>query len=59
MMKHRVYTMNAQAWENGLTWDEAIYNNQLETVEEFDTIEEATEYFENELGGDAEKYGVE
>ena len=56
---NRVYRMTKEAWNNGLTWDEAIYNGQIETVEEFDSLEEALSYFENELGGDSEKYGVE
>ena len=56
---NRVYRMTKESWENGLTWDEAIYNGQIETVEEFDSLEEALSYFENELGGDSEKYGGE
>ena len=55
----RVYTMTNEAWENGTDWDTAIYNGEIETVKEFDTIEEALAYFENELGGDTEIYGVE
>ena len=55
----RVYTMTNEAWENGKDWDEAIYNGEIETVKEFDTIEEALAYFENELGADSETYGVE
>ena len=55
----RVYTMTKTAWENGMDWDEAIYNGEIETVKEFDTIEEALAYFENELGADSETYGVE
>ena len=55
----RVYTMTNEAWENGTDWDTAIYNGEIETVKEFDTTEEALAYFENELGGDAERYGVE
>lgn len=58
-MTHRIYKMTAQAWENKMDWDSAIYSGEIETVEEFDTIEEAMEYFENELGGDSERYGVE
>lgn len=58
-MTHRIYKMTAQALENKMDWDSAIYNGEIETVEEFDTIEEAMEYFENELGGDSERYGVE
>ena len=56
---NRVYRMTREARNNGLTWDEAIYNGQIETVEEFDSLEEALSYFENELGGDSENYGVE
>ena len=55
----RVYTMTDEAWENGTDWGTAIYNGEIETVKEFDTTEEALAYFENELGGDAERYGVE
>ena len=55
----RVYTMTKEAWDNGTDWDTAIFNGEIETVKEFDTTEEALAYFENELGGDAERYGVE
>lgn len=58
-MTHRVYKMTENAWNNGMDWDTAIYNDEIETVEEFDSIEEALEYFENELGGNSEMYGVE
>lgn len=55
----RIYTMTKQAWENGADWDTAIYNGDIETVKEFDSYSDAVEYFENELGGDAERYGIE
>jgi hypothetical protein len=55
----RIYTMTKQAWENGTDWDTAIYNGNIETVKEFDSYSDAVEYFENELGGDAERYGIE
>lgn len=58
-MTNRVYKMTDIAWEKGMDWDTAIYNDEIETVEEFDSIEEALEYFENELGGNSEMYGVE
>jgi hypothetical protein len=58
-MKHRVYRMEEQAINWGLDWDEAIYCGAIETVKEFDTIEDAIAYFENELGGDSDMYGVE
>lgn len=59
MMNHRVYTMTAEAWNKGTDWDTAIYNNEIETVAEFETLEEALEYYENDLGGDSDRYGVE
>lgn len=55
----RIYTMTNEAWENGTDWDSAIYNGQIETVKEFDSMEEAVSYFENELGGDSDRYGIE
>jgi hypothetical protein len=58
-MTNRIYKMTDTAWKNGTDWDTAIYNGEIETVKEFDSLEEALDYFENELGGDAEKYGVE
>lgn len=50
--------MTKEAWENGTDWDTAIHNGEIETVAEFDTLDEAIAYFENELGCD-ERYGVE
>lgn len=58
-MANRVYKMTENAWEKGMDWDTAINNGEIETVEEFDSLEEALEYFENELCGDSEMYGVE
>lgn len=58
-MENRIYKLTAKATENEMSWDEAIFNGEIETVKEFETLEEALEYFENELGGDAETYGVE
>ena len=55
----RIYTMTNEAWENGTDWDSAIYNGQIETVKEFDSMEEAVSYFENELGGASDRYGIE
>ncbi|MBR6532971.1 MAG: hypothetical protein IKT44_00885 [Clostridia bacterium] len=55
----RIYTMTKEARENGTDWDSAIYNGEIETVKEFDSMDEAITYFENELGGDAEMYGIE
>ncbi len=58
-MTNRVYKMTDIAWEKGMDWDTAIYLEEIETVEEFNSYIEALEYFENELGGDSEMYGVE
>ena len=58
-MTHRVYTLTKKAWKKGMDWDTAIYNGEIETVKRFETLEEALDYFEDELGGDAERYGVE
>lgn len=58
-MTNRIYKMTENAWQNGMDWDTAIYLEEIETVEEFNSYIEALEYFENELGGDSEMYGVE
>ena len=58
-MTNRVYKMTEKAWNKGMDWDTAIYSGEIETFEEFDSYIEALEYFENELGGDSEMYGVE
>lgn len=58
-MAHRVYKMTVEAWERGTDWDTAICNGEIETVAEFDTLEDAVAYFETELSSDSERYGVE
>ena len=58
-MEHRVYTLTAKAIENNMSWDAAIALGEIETVKEFDTIDEAIDHFENVLGGNSELYGVE
>lgn len=58
-MMHRIYKMTDKAVDSNMTWDEAIYNGEIETVEEYDSIESALEAFENEFGGNDEMYGVE
>lgn len=55
----RIFTMTTEAWKRGTDWDTAIFNGEIETVKEFDTIDEAVAYLEDELGGDSERYGVE
>ena len=56
---NRIYRMTENAVENKMDWDTAIYNGEIETVKEFDNMEEAVNYFENDLGGDSDIYGVE
>lgn len=34
-----------------MNWDEAIYNGEIQTVEEFETLDEALEAYENEYYG--------
>ena len=58
-MTHRVYKMADAAWERGADWDAAIYSGEIETVAEFETVDEALAYFEDELHADSERYGVE
>ena len=56
-MAHRIFTLTEKAIENELEWDDAIAQGEIETVEEFDTYEEAVEAFEE--GYDPDFYGVE
>lgn len=57
-MEHRIFTLSEKAYKEGMDWDKAIYENEIETVEEFDSYEEAVEAFENG-GYDSDLYGVE
>ena len=57
-MTHRIYTMTETAKEARWDWDTILYNGAIETVEEFDSYEEAVEAFENG-GYDDDFYGVE
>ena len=57
-MTHRIFTVTEKAIENGMDWDGAIENGEIETVEEFDSYEEAVEAFE-ERYVDEQVYGVE
>ena len=57
-MTHRVFKVTDKAIENGMDWDEAIYNGEIETVEEFDSYEEAVKAFEDRYNDD-QVYGVE
>lgn len=58
-MENRIYKLTSKAIENKMDWDKAIYDGEIETVKEFETLEEALKYFDNEIGGDSDTYGVE
>lgn len=57
-MTHRVYTMTEEAMAAGLDWDEAISSGKIETVEEFDSYEEAVAAYDDRYF-DSDVYGVE
>ena len=57
-MTHRVFKLTDKAIENGYDWDRAIAEGEIETVEEFETYEEAVEAF-NDRYIDSDIYGVE
>ena len=57
-MTHRVFKLTDKAIENGYDWARAIAEGEIETVEEFETYEEAVEAF-NDRYIDSDIYGVE
>lgn len=57
-MKNRIYKLTDTAIELEMSWDDAIYNDEIETVEEFDSYEEAVHAYENGCY-DNDLYGVE
>ena len=57
-MKNRIFTLTEKAIENNMDWDEAIFNGEIETVEEFDSYEEAVAAWEERYPDD-QLYGVE
>ena len=57
-MTNRIFTLTEKAIENNMDWDEAIYNGEIETVEEFDSYEEAVKAYEDRYNDD-QVYGVE
>ena len=57
-MTHRIFKVTETALECNMDWDEAISNGEIETVEEFDSYEEAVEAFEDRYNDD-QVYGVE
>lgn len=56
-MTNRIYKLTQKAIENEMDWDEAIYDGEIETVEEFEDYEEAVKAFEDG-GYDPDLYGV-
>lgn len=57
-MTHRIFTLTERANELGYDWDTAIAENEIETVEEFETYEEAVAAFDDRYI-DSDIYGVE
>lgn len=57
-MTHRIYTLTEKAIEEMMDWDTAIAEDEIQTVEEFESYEEAVESFENN-SYDTDFYGVE
>ena len=55
---YRIYELTDEAKKQGMDWDEAIYNGEIQTVEEFETKEEALQAYEEEYN-DPDLYGVE
>lgn len=55
---YRVFELTDKAKKQGMDWDEAIYNGEIQTVEEFETKEEALQACE-ERYQDPDLYGVE
>ena len=52
-----IYKANQKAIENGWDWDTIFVNDAIETVAEFETMEEAEEAFDN-AGYDPDLYGI-
>lgn len=57
-MKHRIFKLTETAVQNTMDWDTAIAENEIETVEDFATYEEAVEAFDRD-NYDTDLYGVE
>ena len=57
-MTHRIFKVTETAIENNMDWDEAIASGEIETVEEFDSYDEAVKAFEDRYNDD-QIYGVE
>lgn len=55
---HRIFGLTEKALKEEMDWDKAIYEGEIETVKEFETLEEALEEYKN---GDYDQdlFGVE
>lgn len=54
----KIFKLSQKAMDNGMSWDEAIYNNEIDTIEDgFESIWEAQEEFDRR-GYDTDFYGV-
>lgn len=58
IIAHRIFKVTERAIENNMNWDEAIANDEIETVEEFESYDEAVKAYEDRYN-DEECYGVE
>lgn len=54
----RIYKVTTEAIDQGMNWDEVFAAGEIETVEVFDSYEDAVEAFDRE-GYDPDFYGVE
>lgn len=57
-MANRIFKLTEKAIAEAMDWDTAISNDEIETVEEFDSYEEAVAAFEDGCY-DPEIYGAE
>lgn len=54
----RIYELTDEAKKQGMDWDEAIYNGEIQTVKEFETQEEAIQAYEEDYN-DMDLYGLD
>lgn len=54
----RIYELTDEAKKQGMDWDEAIYNGEIQTVKEFETQEEAMQAYEEDYN-DMDLYGLD
>jgi len=53
---NRIYKLTEKAIESKMDWDQVINENEIETVKEFETLEEALKEYKNY---DSDFYGAE